>query len=54
MEKILTRYAPPPIPIRDLDWDAVFENYEAGDPIGYGPTEEDAIADLKDKMEARD
>ena len=54
MEKILTRYAPPPIPTRDLDWDAVSEDYEPGDPIGYGPTEESAIADLKAQMEARD
>lgn len=36
----------PPIPIRAFDWCATFNGYEPGDPIGYGPTEADAIADL--------
>ena len=30
----------------DFDWSAVTDNYEPGDPIGYGRTEEAAKADL--------
>ncbi len=44
--KIITRYDPPPIPVRDCDWTATLEGYDIGDPIGTGATESDAIADL--------
>jgi hypothetical protein len=51
---IITTFAPPPIPDRRYDWSAVdADNYDP-DPsmtisrcIGWGPTEADAIADLK-------
>lgn len=44
--KIITRYDPPPIPLRDSDWQAVREGYDLGDHIGMGETESAAIADL--------
>lgn len=44
--KIIVKYDPPPIPYRTRDWSAVTDNYEGGDPIGYGATEAEAIADL--------
>lgn len=49
MGKIVTSYANPPIPTRDYDWAAWFddEGEEAG-RYGYGPTEADAIRDLHD------
>jgi len=46
MDKILTNYEYPPIPIRDYDWSAIRENYGPGDLIGTGRTEQDAIDDL--------
>lgn len=50
--KIRTDHVYPPIPLRDCDWSAVdADNYEGGDPIGWGPTEEEAIADLMEKLE---
>jgi hypothetical protein len=45
--KIVTSHVYPPIPLRQFDWDAVYDGYEPGDPIGHGATEEEAIADLK-------
>ena len=44
--KIITSHDYPPIPIRDYDWSAIREDYEPGDPIGTGRTEQDAINDL--------
>jgi hypothetical protein len=46
MDKIITSYDYPPIPIRDYDWSAIREEYEPGDLIGTGRTEQDAINDL--------
>lgn len=48
---IITNYVHPPIPIRDHDWSAYRDGYEGGDPIGWGVTKEDAIADLKQQEE---
>jgi len=45
--KIITEFIYPPIPNRRFDWSAVTDNYEPGCPIGYGPTEQAAIDDLK-------
>jgi hypothetical protein len=47
---IKTEYVYPPIPVRDLDWQACVEGWEPGDPIGVGATEKAAIADLMDQM----
>jgi len=46
MSKIITSYDYPPIPIRDYDWSAIRKDYEPGDLIGTGRTEQDAIDDL--------
>lgn len=59
--KIITEHVYPPIPDRSCDWSAVLEGYDGGDvapgvpsrdPIGRGPTELAAIADLLDQAEA--
>jgi hypothetical protein len=52
--KIITEYVRPPIPSRLCDWSAQREDYEPGDCIGYGPTEESAIQDLKEQEELED
>lgn len=43
---ICTRQINPPIPTRNCDWQATIDGYEPGDPIGHGPSEGDAVADL--------
>ncbi len=48
--KIKTAFDNPPIPDRSFDWSAVTEDYDIGHPIGHGPTEADAIADLKSQL----
>ena len=49
--KIVTTFVYPPIPIRDFDWCAHDDNYEPGCLIGWGKTEEEAIADFKSLVE---
>jgi hypothetical protein len=45
---IVTKYDPPPIPLRRFDWYAYDDDsYEPGMPVGFGRTEAEAIADLK-------
>lgn len=52
--KIITHYDPKPISIRQFDWSAVTNNYDGeGSPIGYGETEAEAIAELKQIIEER-
>lgn len=53
MIKINTNYWPKPIPPREFDWAATYDDYEGGDgygepagQIGYGATEADAVIDL--------
>ena len=46
MIKIITTHDYPPIPIRRFDWSAIREDYDEGDLIGTGKTEQDAIDDL--------
>ena len=46
MSKIETSHIYPPIPIRKYDWEAVRYDYDTGDFIGYGKTEQEAIQDL--------
>lgn len=50
MMKIITEHVRPPIPTRNCDWSAVTDDYEPGHPIGWGATEQEAIADLKEKL----
>jgi hypothetical protein len=49
---IVTTYDPKPIPMREFDWSAVTNNYEPGDPIGWGLTKKKAITDLLEKLES--
>ena len=49
--KIITHYGKPPIPLTRFDWSATTDDYEGGDPIGYGPTEAEAISDLLEQLE---
>ena len=51
--KIRTTYVYPPIPIREFDWSAIDEDtYDGAEDsgnrgqVGYGRTEQEAIADL--------
>ena len=48
---IRTTYVHPPIPIRTSDWCACIDGQEEDGPYGWGATEADAIADLKEKLE---
>jgi hypothetical protein len=48
---IVTEFVYPPIPSRDNDWSAVLAGYDAGDPIGRGPTETAAVADLLEQLD---
>jgi len=46
--KIDTRYDPKPGPSQKFDWEATFEGYDEGDPVGYGATEQEAVQALLD------
>ncbi|HEY6564210.1 MAG TPA: hypothetical protein VIY86_06915 [Pirellulaceae bacterium] len=49
--KVSTTYWAKPIPIRQFDWEATFADYDLGDPIGFGRTEEEALADLMEYID---
>lgn len=51
---IRTSYWPKPIPLRQFDWEATdYDTYDGeGCPVGYGETEDAAIADLLLQLEA--
>lgn len=50
--KIVTSYIFPPIPLRQFDWLAYFEDEgEENSPQGWGSTEQAAIADLLQEAE---
>jgi len=55
---IRTVHEYPPIPSRNYDWSAAREDYDEGDLIGHGRTEQAAIDDLrqqeKDAFDCRD
>lgn len=44
--KITTEFVHPPIPLRQFDWSAVRDGWDEDEPIGWGKTEDEAIADL--------
>lgn len=49
---IIRVFDPKPIPLRQWDWEAYdFDEYEPGQPIGYGRTEQEAIADLMAQLD---
>lgn len=43
---IVVQHIFPPIPDRRFDWCAVPAEWDLGMPVGFGPTQEAAIADL--------
>lgn len=47
---IRTEYDPKPLPVREYDWQAVNDDYEPGDTIGFGASQEEAVADLLEKI----
>lgn len=58
--KIHTKHVQPPIPVRDFDWSAVTDDYDAdcdqegfftSHPMGSGATEQAAIDDLIEQLE---
>ncbi len=51
LSRIRTEHVFPPIPLRQFDWRAVLDDYEPGCPMGEGPTEAAAIADLLQQIE---
>lgn len=61
--KVRTTHEYPPIPDRSMDWSAVDDDtydvdcdqdgFFSTSPIGRGPTEEAAIADLIEQLEER-
>lgn len=57
MKRIVTTLVHPPIPDRRFDWQAVFDDYDGAPdahyPVGHGPTEAAAIADLMQQQEDR-
>jgi len=44
--KIKVTHVYPPIACRNFDYVATRDNYDEGDPVGYGSTEQQAIDDL--------
>lgn len=55
-QKIVTEFWMKPIPMREFDWTAITDNYDGADPpdpVGYGRTEDEAIADLLDQLEEK-
>ena len=50
MPKIVTTFVYPPIPLRQFDWQAIYDDDEPDDDgrmdAGHGATEQEAIADL--------
>ena len=51
--KIETEYWRKPVPTDKFDWQAIdADTYEGpGSPIGFGATEQEAIADLMEQLE---
>lgn len=46
MHKIRTERVFPPIPVREFDWSAQFEEDDGDGVHGFGRTEQEAINDL--------
>ena len=49
--EIKTEFVNPPIPVRHMDWCAWVAGQEEEGIYGNGPTEEDAIQNLKDRLD---
>jgi hypothetical protein len=52
--KIITARGPSLTEPDEFDWRAVYEDHKSGDPIGWGETEQEAIADLTEWDEEND
>lgn len=52
MTRIITEFDPKPIASRDFDWAACEDDYDgtAGSAVGYGKTEAEAVADLRERL----
>lgn len=55
MSRINVWYEHPPIPLRNFDYGAVFDGYDDGDLIGWGPTRTKAVeaGQISDDQAAR-
>lgn len=51
---VVTNNIRPPVGTRNMDWEALLDGYEKGDPIGYGPTEADAVYSLFVALDERE
>jgi hypothetical protein len=51
MRAIHTELVYPPIPLRQFDWCATFTGDDECGPQGWGATEDEAIADLRQQAE---
>lgn len=49
---VSTYYDRKPIPTRQFDWEAVFDDTD-GTPVGYGATRDEALAELSKLAEGR-
>lgn len=49
----VTKYQPPPISSRQYDWSAALSDEREDGPVGFGPTEYDAIRDLLTELESQ-
>lgn len=52
MIKIHVSFRLAPIPMRCFDWSAASPDYEPGDPIGHGATQQDAVEDYLAAIDA--
>lgn len=50
--QIVTRYICPPIPSQDFDWVAYEDGKEEDGVYGYGATEQEAVNELQDLLDA--
>lgn len=48
-KRIVTEHIYPPIPVRTMDWCAYFDGEEELGGYGYGRTEAEAMADLREE-----
>lgn len=53
MDPIIITHVCPPIPDRHFDWSATRGDFDLGCLIGWGATEEEAVADLLELEENR-
>jgi hypothetical protein len=51
MAKVITTYVHPAIPVREFDYQSTLDGYEPGEPIGWGATPAESVADLMEQIE---